>query len=122
MSTWLTDEQRELLEDKFVLWDKASRTGAMDMRDYQRRAADALKAALAICSATPAPSVSDAERAAADAMAEALEPVLEYARGFPSVMPDNFVLTKGSDLARKQITVGDLRAILTAYKSARGAS
>lgn len=46
----MTDDQRVLLEDKFILWDRASREGAMDLRDYNRRAADALKAALAICS------------------------------------------------------------------------
>jgi hypothetical protein len=47
--TALTDAQRELLEDKFVLWDRASREGAMDLRDYNRRAAEALKVALGIC-------------------------------------------------------------------------
>lgn len=46
----LTDAQRELLEDKFVLWDRASREGPIDLRDYNRRAAEALKTALAICS------------------------------------------------------------------------
>lgn len=46
----LTDAQRELLEDKFVLWDRASREGNMELRDYNRRAAEALKAALALCS------------------------------------------------------------------------
>lgn len=46
----LTDAMRVLLEDKFVLWDRASREGPMDLRDYSRRAADALKTALAICS------------------------------------------------------------------------
>lgn len=46
----LTDAQRELLEDKFILWDRASREGSMDLRDYNRRAAEALKIALAIVS------------------------------------------------------------------------
>lgn len=46
----LTDAQRELLEDKFLLWSKAAREGPADLRDYQSRAADAMKAALAICS------------------------------------------------------------------------
>lgn len=46
----LTDAQRVLLEDKFVLWDRASRQGAMDLRDYNGRAAEALKVALAIAS------------------------------------------------------------------------
>ena len=46
----LSDAQRELLEDKFILWDRASREGPADMRDYNRRAADALKAALSIAS------------------------------------------------------------------------
>ncbi len=45
----LTDAQRELLEDKFMLWERAGREGSMDLRDYNRRAADALKTALAIC-------------------------------------------------------------------------
>lgn len=49
----LTDDQRELLEDKFLLWDRASREGSMDLRDYNRRAADALKAALGICADAP---------------------------------------------------------------------
>lgn len=47
----LTDAQRELLEDKFILWDRASREGNMDLRDYNRRAAEALKVALALASA-----------------------------------------------------------------------
>jgi len=51
MTPELTDTQRELLQDKFVLWERASSQGPMDLRDYNRRAADALKAALAICSA-----------------------------------------------------------------------
>lgn len=46
----LTDEQRELLEDKFVLWDRAAREGSQELRDYNRRAADALKVALALAS------------------------------------------------------------------------
>lgn len=46
----LTEAQRELLEDKFVLWEKQSRTGSEEWRDYHRRAAEALKVALAICS------------------------------------------------------------------------
>jgi hypothetical protein len=46
----LTDAQRELLEDKFVLWDREARQGPQALRDYNRRAAEALKAALAICS------------------------------------------------------------------------
>ena len=45
----LTDAQRELLEDKFILWDRASREGPEDLRDYNRRAAEALKAALSVC-------------------------------------------------------------------------
>jgi hypothetical protein len=48
----LTYDQRVLLEDKYVLWDKSSREGAVDLRDYYRRSADALKAALAIVSAS----------------------------------------------------------------------
>lgn len=51
----LTNAQRELLEDKFVLWDRASREGNMELRDYNRRAAEALKVALSICSSAPEP-------------------------------------------------------------------
>jgi hypothetical protein len=50
----MTDAQRELLEDKFILWTRASREGAMDLRDYNGRAADALKAALALASSAQA--------------------------------------------------------------------
>lgn len=48
MTERLTKAQRELLEDKFVLWDRASREGNVELRDYNRRAAEALKVALAI--------------------------------------------------------------------------
>lgn len=52
----LTDAQRELLEDKFVLWTKAAREfgsgpDAEMRRDYNRRAAEALKVALSLASA-----------------------------------------------------------------------
>lgn len=63
----LTDAQRELLEDKFILWDRASREGNMELRDYNRRAAEALKVALAIVSGadaqerSPVPPLSDGE-------------------------------------------------------------
>lgn len=43
----MTDAQLELLRDKYVLWDRASREGAMDLRDYNRRCADALGQLLA---------------------------------------------------------------------------
>jgi len=46
----ITEDQLELLRDKYVLWDRASREGNMELRDYNRRAADALKAALGIVS------------------------------------------------------------------------
>lgn len=39
----MTEDQLVLLRDKYVLWDWASRDGPMDARDYNRRAADALK-------------------------------------------------------------------------------
>jgi hypothetical protein len=42
----VTEAQLELLRDKYVLYDRASREGPMDMRDYNRRAAEALKALL----------------------------------------------------------------------------
>lgn len=50
MTFRLTDAQRELLEDKFVVWTRASIQGSPDFRDYNRRCAEAIKVALAICS------------------------------------------------------------------------
>lgn len=51
----LTDEQRELLEDKFTVWARQAESGPLDLRDYNRRAADALKAALMAASEACAP-------------------------------------------------------------------
>lgn len=62
----LTDAQRELLEDKFILWDRASREGSMEMRDYNRRAADALKVALALSSEHGAPAFGAADEGQGD--------------------------------------------------------
>lgn len=45
---YLTLAQLELLHDKVDLWRRATVEGAMDSRDYYRRAADALEACLAI--------------------------------------------------------------------------
>jgi hypothetical protein len=70
----LTDDQRVLLEDKFVLWDRASREGAMDLRDYNGRAAEALKIALSLASSAEAAEAR--AQAATQALAEATE-VLE---------------------------------------------
>jgi hypothetical protein len=42
----VTEAQLELLRDKYVLWERFSREGPMDTRDYDRRAAEALKALL----------------------------------------------------------------------------
>lgn len=42
----MTREQRELLADKLALWRKESTQGNMGLRDYNRRCADALEAAL----------------------------------------------------------------------------
>lgn len=42
----MTEDQLELLRDKYVLWERGSRAGNPDMRDYDRRAAEALKALL----------------------------------------------------------------------------
>jgi hypothetical protein len=61
MADPLTDAQRELLEDKFVLWTRAATEGPVDLRDYNRRAADALKAALAL--AAEAALATDAQAA-----------------------------------------------------------
>lgn len=36
-------DQEALLLDKIKVWREASTTGSMDMRDYNRRAADALE-------------------------------------------------------------------------------
>lgn len=49
MTPALRPDQRELLEDKYVLWTTSAQNGRADFRDYNRRAAEALKAALAIC-------------------------------------------------------------------------
>lgn len=46
----MTEPQLELLRDKYVLWERASRQGPMDMRDYNARCAEAMKVALAIIS------------------------------------------------------------------------
>lgn len=43
----LTDEHRKLLEDKVYVWTQNATTGNMDLRDYNRRCAEALTAALA---------------------------------------------------------------------------
>jgi hypothetical protein len=43
----MTEAQLELLRDKFVLWDRASREGNMELREYNRRCAEALKCLLA---------------------------------------------------------------------------
>jgi hypothetical protein len=42
----ITPEQRELLEDKLQIWRWAAKEGNMELRDYNRRCADALEAAL----------------------------------------------------------------------------
>lgn len=59
----MTDDQAALLRDKYVLWERASREGPLDLRDYNRRAAEALKAALMIVSEylqpVPAPAEAD---------------------------------------------------------------
>lgn len=46
----VTDEQADLLRDKYVLWERASREGSVELRDYNRRSAEALKAALMVVS------------------------------------------------------------------------
>lgn len=42
----MTDDQFALLQDKVTLWRKASTEGQMELRDYNRRAGEALAAAL----------------------------------------------------------------------------
>lgn len=42
----MTSEQIELLEDKIRVWSEAAKYGNMELRDYNRRAAEALRAAL----------------------------------------------------------------------------
>lgn len=42
----LTEQQRELLNDKLQLWQRAAVEGSMDLRSYNRRCAEALGAAL----------------------------------------------------------------------------
>lgn len=60
MTDTLTEAQHELLEDKFTLWERAGREGHAELRDYNRRAAEALKAALAIVAEAGQPSPTDA--------------------------------------------------------------
>jgi hypothetical protein len=43
----MTAEQLILLRDKHTVWSRAAQEGALDLRDYNRRAADALKQLLA---------------------------------------------------------------------------
>lgn len=43
----MTEAQLELMWDKYVVWDRAARQGNMELRDYNRRCADALKQLLA---------------------------------------------------------------------------
>lgn len=49
----ITEAQLELLRDKYVLWERASRSGSMEMRDYNGRCAEAMKAALCILAGAP---------------------------------------------------------------------
>lgn len=102
----LTDAQRELLEDKFVLWDRASREGSMVLRDYNRRAAEALKVALALASsaeaaearATQAEQAQDRE---ITALREALERIASYGDGFgPHDPPRRYAGTTGEGHAK----------------------
>lgn len=53
-------EQNTKLLVRFMSGVSRERVGPMDLRDYNRRAAEALKAALSICS--EAPSLSGAQR------------------------------------------------------------
>lgn len=52
----MTPGQRALLEDKLALWRQASTQGSMEMRDYNRRCADALELVL-----TPPDRVAQSE-------------------------------------------------------------
>ena len=69
----LTDAQRELLEDKFVLWDRSSREGNMELRDYNGRAAEALKVALASASEDDPRDWSELEDDIVDAISDSLD-------------------------------------------------
>lgn len=42
----MTQDQFVLLQDKVALWRKASTEGSMELRDYNRRAGEALTAAI----------------------------------------------------------------------------
>jgi len=42
----VTQDQITLLEDKLALWRRASEQGSMELRDYNRRCADALEQCL----------------------------------------------------------------------------
>lgn len=71
----LTDDQAALLRDKYVLWERASREGPMDLRDYNRRAAEALKAALMIVSEylQPLPAPAEARSSQLETGCECLD-------------------------------------------------
>lgn len=43
----MTEAQLELLRDKHTLWSRMAREGSMELRDYNRRSAEALGALLA---------------------------------------------------------------------------
>lgn len=64
--------------------------------------------------------MTDAERAEEYINAEiaklraALEPFAAYVRHGAIILPDEFVITQGSGMARKQLTVGDCRRALEA--------
>lgn len=52
----MTPEQIALLEDKIRLWSEAAKYGNTEMRDYHRRAAEALSIALLLATRSERPS------------------------------------------------------------------
>lgn len=105
----LTAAQRELLQDKFTLWDRASREGAMDLRDYNRRASDALKVALAICSEDPSTPNEGAKIEAAEPFFKLAREVINPANGERPWHADSNDWMVVFSFAGQSVTLGDLR-------------
>lgn len=83
----LTDAQRELLEDKFLVWERQAREGPPDLRDYNARAAEALKIALSIVSgALAAEAQVSALQAQVDGLREGIEP---FSSAYDQIVADH---------------------------------
>ena len=107
-----------LLQD--ALQAMQDRGALLSMLERERERADDLQSRVAdkeylLAKVLPELSAAQSDLAAAQAkvamLREALEPFAEYApKEFGSrTFPDDMPVTQGSPLARKQITIGDLR-------------